>query len=139
MQNSTTMLVIESKKNYLEALVLFKEAAKVQPDDIGAHINIGRTLNFLERFNEAETAYRLFILKASSSFDSSICFQVSTKTAFEGSSWQKAENKNCSQLSESVSESRQPRLKKLQSAGGCRQPVQCTGRPSSGGATSSSG
>lgn len=49
---------LESKKNYLEALVLFKEAAKVQPDDIGAHINIGRTLNFLERFNEAETAYR---------------------------------------------------------------------------------
>merc|ERR1711860_231239 len=32
---------LESKKNYLEALVLFKEAAKVQPDDIGAHINIG--------------------------------------------------------------------------------------------------
>ena len=49
---------LESKKNYDEALVLFKEAAKVQPNDIGAHINIGRTFNFLEKFNEAEIAYR---------------------------------------------------------------------------------
>ena len=49
---------LESKKNYVEALVLFKEAAKFQPDDIGAHINIGRTLNFLEKFTEAEIAYR---------------------------------------------------------------------------------
>ena len=40
---------LESQKNYGEALVLFKEAAKVQPDDIGAHINIGRALNSLAR------------------------------------------------------------------------------------------
>ena len=39
---------LESKNKYEEALTLFKEAAKVQPNDIGAHINIGRTLNFLE-------------------------------------------------------------------------------------------
>merc|ERR1719282_2265568 len=49
---------LESKKNYHEALILFKEAAKVQPNDIGAHINIGRTLNFLEKFDQAEIAYR---------------------------------------------------------------------------------
>ena len=49
---------LESKNKYEEALTLFKEAAKVQPNDIGAHINIGRTLNFLERFDEAEVAYR---------------------------------------------------------------------------------
>jgi len=49
---------LESQKKYAEALVLFKEAANVQPDDIGAHINIGRTLNSLQKFNEAEIAYR---------------------------------------------------------------------------------
>ena len=52
---------LESNKKYQQALILFKEAAKVQPDDIGAHINIGRTLNFLERFIEAEIAYRLML------------------------------------------------------------------------------
>lgn len=49
---------LENQKKYNEALILFKEAANVQPDDIGAHINIGRTLNSLEKFNEAEVAYR---------------------------------------------------------------------------------
>jgi len=49
---------LENQKKYSEALVLFKEAANVQPDDIGAHINIGRTLNSLQRFDEAEIAYR---------------------------------------------------------------------------------
>ena len=29
----------------------------VQPDDVGAHINVGRTLNHLERFQDAELAY----------------------------------------------------------------------------------
>ena len=28
-----------------------------QPDDVGAHINVGRTLNHLERYLEAEEAY----------------------------------------------------------------------------------
>ena len=57
---------LESQKRFSEALVLFKEAAKVryidvlnfvvevliqvQPDDIGAHINIGRALNSLTRW-----------------------------------------------------------------------------------------
>jgi len=49
---------LESQKRFSEALLLFKEAAKVQPDDIGAHINIGRALNSLARYEEAETAYR---------------------------------------------------------------------------------
>lgn len=30
----------------------------VQPDDIGAHMNVGRTYNNLEMFAEAEQAYR---------------------------------------------------------------------------------
>ena len=47
----------ESQKNYNEALLFFKEAVNVQPNDIGAHINIGRTLNYLELFDEAEIAY----------------------------------------------------------------------------------
>ena len=29
----------------------------MQPDDIGAHINIGRAFNSLDRYDEAETAY----------------------------------------------------------------------------------
>ena len=40
---------LESQKKHDQALVLFKEAAKVQHDDIGAHINIGRALNQLAR------------------------------------------------------------------------------------------
>ena len=48
----------EAQKNYNEALLFFKEAVNVQPNDIGAHINIGRTLNHLEMFDEAEVAYR---------------------------------------------------------------------------------
>ena len=31
---------------------------RVQPDDIGAHINVGRTFNSLQLFSEAEQAYR---------------------------------------------------------------------------------
>lgn len=30
---------------------------RVQPDDIGAHINLGRTYNSLKMFKEAEDAY----------------------------------------------------------------------------------
>ena len=48
----------ETEKKYEEALVLFKEAANVQPDDIGAHINIGRTYNLLHNYHEAENAYK---------------------------------------------------------------------------------
>jgi protein O-mannosyl-transferase len=33
---------LESKRLYNESLLLFKQAAIVQPDDIGAHINIGK-------------------------------------------------------------------------------------------------
>jgi tetratricopeptide (TPR) repeat protein len=39
------------------ALALFHQAVLVQPDDIGAHINIGRTYNALGLFAEAERAY----------------------------------------------------------------------------------
>lgn len=31
---------------------------RVQPDDIGAHINVGRTFNTLQNYKEAEKAYR---------------------------------------------------------------------------------
>ncbi|XP_023344917.1 transmembrane and TPR repeat-containing protein CG4050 [Eurytemora carolleeae] len=49
---------LESQKRHNESLILFHQAVLVQPDDIGAHINIGRALNQLGRFDEAETAYR---------------------------------------------------------------------------------
>lgn len=48
---------LESKKDYLNALKYFKQATVVQNDDIGAHINVGRTLNHLQMFQEAEQAY----------------------------------------------------------------------------------
>ena len=42
---------------YFQALTFFQQATSAQPDDVGAHINVGRTLNHLERYSEAESAY----------------------------------------------------------------------------------
>lgn len=47
----------ESKKEYGEALRYFEVAVRIQPDDIGAHINLGRTYNHLKLYKEAEDAY----------------------------------------------------------------------------------
>ncbi|CAG9819958.1 unnamed protein product [Phaedon cochleariae] len=48
---------LESQGNYIEALNFFKTAVRVQEDDVGAHINVGRTYNHLKMFREAEDAY----------------------------------------------------------------------------------
>lgn len=48
---------LESQGNYNEALQYFKTAVSVQEDDVGAHINVGRTYNHLKMFKEAEEAY----------------------------------------------------------------------------------
>ncbi|XP_065201488.1 protein O-mannosyl-transferase Tmtc3 [Planococcus citri] len=48
---------LESQGRYLEALKYFQKAVSVQNDDIGAHINLGRTYNHLKMFKEAEDAY----------------------------------------------------------------------------------
>ena len=48
---------LESKKSYEEALTFFKQATNAQSDDVGAHIDVGRTLNHLQRYAEAEEAY----------------------------------------------------------------------------------
>ena len=48
---------LESKGRYEDALDYFHAAVTVQPDDIGAHINVGRTYNHMARFVEAEEAY----------------------------------------------------------------------------------
>nr|MBE5727539.1 putative transmembrane and TPR repeat-containing protein CG4050-like [Cucujiformia] len=48
---------LESKGQYREALMFFKKAVDVQYDDVGAHINVGRTYNHLKMFKEAEEAY----------------------------------------------------------------------------------
>ena len=48
---------LESKKDYVKALDFFLQATSAQPDDVGAHINVGRTLNHLQRFDDAEQAY----------------------------------------------------------------------------------
>jgi tetratricopeptide (TPR) repeat protein len=48
---------LESQGKYSEALEYFNQAVRTQPDDIGAHINVGRTYNHMSMFEEAETAY----------------------------------------------------------------------------------
>jgi len=48
---------LESQAKYVEALEYFLQAVNVQDDDIGAHINVGRTHNNLGQFQEAEEAY----------------------------------------------------------------------------------
>ena len=48
---------LESEGQYREALNYFHMAVDVQEDDVGAHINVGRTFNHLKMFKEAEEAY----------------------------------------------------------------------------------
>nr|NVI79162.1 putative transmembrane and TPR repeat-containing protein CG4050-like protein [Cucujiformia] len=48
---------LESQAKYQEALIFFQTAVSVQEDDVGAHINVGRTYNHLKMFKEAEEAY----------------------------------------------------------------------------------
>lgn len=48
---------LESDGRYREALDFFLTAVKVQGDDVGAHINVGRTYNHLKLFKDAEDAY----------------------------------------------------------------------------------
>nr|NVI79150.1 putative transmembrane and TPR repeat-containing protein CG4050-like protein [Cucujiformia] len=48
---------LENQARYQEALMFFKTAVNVQEDDVGAHINVGRTYNHLKMFKEAEEAY----------------------------------------------------------------------------------
>lgn len=48
---------LEKEQKWTEALEYFLKAVSVQPDDIGAHINVGRTYNNLNMSPEAEEAY----------------------------------------------------------------------------------
>nr|NVI79167.1 putative transmembrane and TPR repeat-containing protein CG4050-like protein [Cucujiformia] len=48
---------LESEGKFEEALEYFTKAVNVQEDDVGAHINVGRTYNHLKMFKEAEEAY----------------------------------------------------------------------------------
>lgn len=48
---------LENDGRFEEALLYFQQAVRIQTDDIGAHINVGRTLNHLKRYAEAEQAY----------------------------------------------------------------------------------
>lgn len=48
---------LENQGRFKEALDYFNMAVRVQGDDIGAHINVGRTYNHLKMFKEAEDAY----------------------------------------------------------------------------------
>ncbi|CAG0879705.1 unnamed protein product [Darwinula stevensoni] len=47
----------ETQGHFQDALKFFQQAVRVQPDDIGAHINVGRTYNNLKMFDESEAAY----------------------------------------------------------------------------------
>ncbi|KAL9921887.1 transmembrane O-mannosyltransferase targeting cadherins 3 isoform 1-T6 [Glossina fuscipes fuscipes] len=55
---------LENEGRFDEALAYFQQAVNIQPDDIGAHINVGRTYNNLKYYAKAEAAY----LKAKSLF-----------------------------------------------------------------------
>jgi tetratricopeptide (TPR) repeat protein len=48
---------LEGEGKYKEALNYFHAAVRVQQDDVGAYINVGRTYNHLKMFKEAEEAY----------------------------------------------------------------------------------
>ena len=48
---------LEATQNYQHALRYFEQAALAQPDDVGAHINVGRTYNNMNNFAMAEAAY----------------------------------------------------------------------------------
>nr|XP_057930614.1 protein O-mannosyl-transferase TMTC3 [Doryrhamphus excisus]XP_057930615.1 protein O-mannosyl-transferase TMTC3 [Doryrhamphus excisus]XP_057930616.1 protein O-mannosyl-transferase TMTC3 [Doryrhamphus excisus]XP_057930618.1 protein O-mannosyl-transferase TMTC3 [Doryrhamphus excisus] len=48
---------LENQNNYARALRYFLQATFVQPDDIGAHMNVGRTYKNLNKSKEAEDAY----------------------------------------------------------------------------------
>lgn len=48
---------LESDGRYNEALSYFLAAVQVQADDVGAHINVGRTYNHLKEFQKAEEAF----------------------------------------------------------------------------------
>lgn len=48
---------LEGVGKFAEALSYFKAAVQVQEDDVGAHINVGRTYNHLKMFKEAEDSY----------------------------------------------------------------------------------
>lgn len=49
---------LEKQNRFEEALEYFQKATSVQPDDIGAHMNVGRTYNNLNQSQSAELAYR---------------------------------------------------------------------------------
>ncbi|XP_078582550.1 protein O-mannosyl-transferase TMTC3-like [Branchiostoma floridae x Branchiostoma japonicum] len=49
---------LENQDRHAEALEYFLRAAGVQPDDIGAHMNVGRAYKNLEQFQDSEEAYR---------------------------------------------------------------------------------
>uniref|UniRef100_A0A336KWY0 dolichyl-phosphate-mannose--protein mannosyltransferase n=1 Tax=Culicoides sonorensis TaxID=179676 RepID=A0A336KWY0_CULSO len=48
---------LEAEGDFVRALEYFHKAVEVQEDDVGAHINVGRTYNHLKMFKEAEEAY----------------------------------------------------------------------------------
>ncbi|XP_030069608.1 protein O-mannosyl-transferase TMTC3 isoform X1 [Microcaecilia unicolor] len=50
---------LENEKSYERALKFFLQATHVQPDDIGAHMNVGRTYKNLDRAKEAEDSYMI--------------------------------------------------------------------------------
>uniref|UniRef100_A0A6Q2XCA8 dolichyl-phosphate-mannose--protein mannosyltransferase n=1 Tax=Esox lucius TaxID=8010 RepID=A0A6Q2XCA8_ESOLU len=48
---------LENQNDYKKALRYFLQATRVQPDDIGAHMNVGRTYKNLNMSKDAEDAY----------------------------------------------------------------------------------
>ena len=51
----------EGRGDYETAEKLFRAAAKIQPDDVGAYINLGRALRTLKRNEEAEQVHSNYL------------------------------------------------------------------------------
>ncbi len=57
LSNMVLFFTVETQQKYQEALRYYQKAIKVQPDDIGGHIHVGRIYNHLKLYTEAEEAY----------------------------------------------------------------------------------
>jgi hypothetical protein len=55
--NASVLTQLNNSHKYLCYIDCGFIFCSVQEDDIGAHINVGRTLNHLKMFKEAEEAY----------------------------------------------------------------------------------
>lgn len=77
------MCMIPIKKNILnDKYFLHEWLCSVQHDDIGAHINVGRTYNNLNMSKEAEAAYRRALSYFPQVQPGNVCIHLQTHSYF---------------------------------------------------------